>query len=186
MLQRLYLMSATLLVLLNPVTAQGQDSSRVSAPDSARIDSMFRGPHYRFSGSEDPALLVEVFRQTLKLGKQDAGGLARPAVLCLGIGRDSVADVDRTVLTLMAKDEPPVLPHSACIVTMNGRYTVTEKATGKRAWLLGITALIAASDSVVAYSDFYVGPLFAAGWACAATRSSSGWVIKNCTMRWIS
>ena len=186
MFKVLFSPSATMFLLALPFAVFAQDSTRRPPPDSATLDTMFRGPHYRFTGTEDPALLAEIFRQTFKLGKKDAGGLAKPAVICLGVGRDSVVDADRSVLIVMAQHEPPVRGNSACLVTMNEDFAVTEKATGQRAWRLRISALITLKDSIVAYSDFYVGPLFAAGWACTVSRSSAGWAIKHCTMRWIS
>ena len=169
-----------------PATLPAQDSTRRRDLDSATLDTAFRGPHYRFTGQEDPALLAAIYRRTFTLGKQDAGDLAKPAVLCLRVGRDSTVDVDRSVLVLLADHQPPVRPYSACTITMPNEYAVTDKGTGRRAWILGITAVASRGDSTIVYSDFYVGPLFAAGWVCNATHETSGWVVGKCTMRWIS
>ena len=164
-----------------------QDSGRGHIPDSLTLDTLFRGPHYTFTGNEDPGLLASIFRHTYELGKQDAGELANPTALCLSIGRDSVVDAGDSVLDLLATHKPPVRPTSACKTSMNGRYAVTDTLTGKLAWSLAISALHYLNDSTVAaYSSFYVGPLFAAGWTCTAARSGTDWTIKSCTMRWIS
>jgi hypothetical protein len=175
-----------------PAHCRGQDSTRLGIPDSITLDTVSRGPHYEFTGREDPALLASIFRHTYQLGKRDAGDLAHPAVLCLAVGRDSVIDASQAILDLLAKHTPPVRPRSACKVNEVTRPNpneigVTETATGKRAWNLSISALHYLNDSsVVAYSSFYVGPLFAAGWTCTVGRAGAQWVVKSCTMRWIS
>ena len=156
--------------------------------DSVQLDSLFAGPHYEFTGNEDPSLLAAVFAETFQLGKADAGGLARPSVYCLATGTVEQADAPPSVIRLLQGHERRVAPASACELNGEERfYAVAERATGRRGWLVRISALRTVSDTIVlAYSDFYVEPLFAAGWLCTFARRPSGWQPTSCSMRWIS
>src|SRR5260221_7028306 len=149
-----------------------RDSAGRYVRDSAQPDSAFRGPHYRFTGQEDSTLLAAIFAKTFQLGKEDAGGLARPSAFCISIGRGQQTDAPPSVLRLLSTHQPRVVAASACEVNAKGRrFAVIERSSGRRGWLGTISALRAVADStVVGYSSFYVEPLFAAGWTCEVIR----------------
>ncbi len=185
----LVLLAGAALAAVSGARAQDPSRARRHQQNSIALDAMAQGPAYQFTGSEDPALLAAIFRQTLRLGKSDAGGLARPQVQCLALGRwAATQDPSAAVLDSLAKDSPPTRPASSCAVNdTTFQYAVTDRATGVRGWLLRITALrTTAPDTVHAWTDFYVRPLFAAGWRCTLIRRTGRWYARGCEMRWIS
>ncbi len=175
-----------------PPTSAARAQDTTPAPRVNRDSVMLQGalgPSYRFTGAEEPALLAAIFRQTLKLGRKDAGSLDPPRMQCLALGRWlSTQDPGAPLLDALAQDTPPARPASACAVNdTTFRYAVTDRATGVRGWLLRITALHnIAADTVIAWTQFYVRPLFAAGWECRMIRHAGQWRAQSCTMRWIS
>ncbi len=97
-----------------------RDSAGRYVRDSAQPDSAFRGPHYRFTGQEDSTLLAAIFAKTFQLGKEDAGGLARPSAFCISIGRGQQTDAPPSVLRLLSTHQPRVVAASACEVNAKG------------------------------------------------------------------
>ena len=145
------------------------------------------GPSYQFTGKEDSALLAAVITKTFELGKEDAGRLAQPFVFCISLVSDSSMALTSAVIEVLRDHNPPIRPAADCEVSDSGEYRVTERATGRRAWLGYVTALRLQEDrTVLAWSHFYVGPLFAAGWVCSFRKEGTHWQPGECSLRWIA
>ena len=177
------------LVLIGyPTLGQGQDSAgvrqRPQQLDSVRLDTMHDGPRYEFTGHEDPTLLAAAFSHVAKLGRQAAG--ETPAAYCVALGRED-APVPSAVMSLLSNSDPPYRPRTFCKIDMNAQRAVEDTSSGKLAWILGISALPATSESSFkVYLSYYVGPLWAEGWVCSANRDSRGWSFHDCVERWIA
>ena len=163
--------------------ASAQDTSRVQRADSATLDTMMAGPSYAFTGHEAPQLLVSVFRRTYELAERPKG----TTIACLGLGRNAT-DPPAAVVAAVASAAISSRPRSACTVAAGfHQASVTESATGKRAFIIDITSMAhERGDSVVVYSAYHVGSLWASGFACFARREAGQWVVRTCVRRWIS
>lgn len=178
----------SLVIIGYPTLLQSQDSAGVRQRrrqlDSIRLDTMYYGPRYEFTGDEDPAFLGAAFAQVAKLGRQAAGEI--PASYCVALGRAD-APVPSAVMSLLSNSDPPYRPRTFCKINVNARRAVEDTSSGKLAWILRISSLRATSESsFTVYLSYYVGPLWAEGWVCNANRDYKGWSFDDCVTRWIS
>jgi hypothetical protein len=145
---------------------------------------MWAGPPYTFTGREEPLLLASVFRRTYDLAERPDGS----TIACLGLGREHTVDAPAAVLEALSSSAISPRPRSACSVAPGFHHaSVTESSTGKRAFLITITSIAhQRGESVVIYSAYHVGSLWASGFACSARRERGQWVVGTCVRRWIS
>jgi len=165
--------------------ATAQDTSTRTLPlDSATLDTMILGPAYIFTGREHSLLLTAVFRRISELAETPES----VGVVCLGVGRRTPGDAPASVVRGLSSAALAARPRSACTSHPGfRRQNVTEIATGRPAFFLDITSLgHQHGDSVVVYSSYYVGSLWAAGFVCSAQRQRSGWVLGACHRTWVS
>jgi hypothetical protein len=143
------------------------------------------------SNLEDPALLSALFHRLAQLA--DTGSGNRLVAYCVSIGAkppgDSVSDPSYALLEQLNTLPLPVRPQSACRVRprTSGRMTVIDTATGGKAVQLRLLTLN--MYDTTAYTGemvWYIGPLWAAGWICEATKHEGQWRVDQCRMEWIS
>ena len=157
-----------MIALANPLAAQVDSIRREGpfTPDTVREES------YVLTGQEDPRLLARIFEATYKLA---VGKDRPPAVLCLAIRGDGTSEVPRAVLELLQNHRPPVTQRASC------------QDQGKRSrWFLTITSLKTAGDTVSAFSNVYVAPLWASWWHCRIARNGDDWRVFFCSLRMVS
>ncbi len=172
---------AVITLVLRVLPATAQDTSRTTSPG---LDTMMSGPSYTFTGHEDPLLLTLVFRRTYELAERPNG----TTIVCLGLGERNTVDAPAAVVQALSSKDVSAHPHSACTVAPGFRhFKVTESSTGKLAFLIDITSIAHQhGDSVVVYSRYYVGALWASGFGCAAWREHGQWAVGTCKRMWIS
>jgi len=172
---------ALITLVLRTLPANAQDSARAPEPD---LDTMTSGPSFAFTGREDPQLLALVFRRTYELAERPNG----TTTVCLGLGPRNTIDAPAPVVQALSSNDMSARPHSACTIAPGFRhFKVTESSTGKLAFLINITSIAHEHrDSVIVYSTYYVGVLWASGFACPASRQHGQWALGTCKRRWIS
>jgi len=173
------ILAVIMLVLRLPANAQ--DTLRTAAPD---FDTMTSGPSFTFTGREDPQLLALVFRRTYELAERPNG----TTIVCLGLGRRNTVDAPAPLVQALSSKDVSAHPHSACTIAPGFRhFKVTESSTGKLAFLINMTSIAhERGDTVVVYSSYYVGVLWASGFACPAWREHGQWALGTCKRIWIS
>jgi len=172
---------ALITLVLKTLPANAQDTTRTAEPD---LDTMTSGPSFAFTGREDPQLLALVFRRTYELAERPNG----TTIVCLGLGRRNTVNAPAPVVQALLSNDMSARPHSACTIAPGFRhFKVTESSTGKLAFLIHITSIAhKRGDNVVVYSTYYVGVLWASGFACPAWRERGQWALGTCKRRWIS
>jgi hypothetical protein len=62
------------------------------------------------------------------------------------------------------------------------------KSTKSRAMILRVAGLYTndSTSTLTAIMDVYIGPLWAAGWDCLATKDQGEWRISQCQRMWVS
>ena len=140
---------------------------------------------------EEPALLSALFRQLAQLADT---GSAEITVYCLAVGSkelgDSEPDASPEVLERLRDLPLPAKPRTACslLPLRARRTTVIDKNTKGRAMILRIAGLYTndSTSTLTAMMDFYIGPLWAAGWGCLASKNQEEWQISHCRRMWVS
>ena len=140
---------------------------------------------------QDPGLLSDLFRQLVQLADT---GSAQIAVYCLAVGSkelaDSEPDASPEVLERLQDLPLPAKPRTACsLLPPHGRRTnVIDKGTKSRAMILRVAGLYTndSTSTLTAIMDFHIGPLWAAGWGCLATKDQEEWRISHCQRMWVS
>ncbi|SRR6266550_332946 len=180
---------AALLVTALTSRLPAQRDSTHPRLDSLALDTLFNGPAYTFTGTEDTLLLARAFEETYRLGLGEGGKIREPGSLCLAVGRLHSSDAPASVLRVLADHHPRVRPASSCRPEIRGGLftRLVDSASGESAWILTIIALSSRSgDTIAVHSSHYVAPLWAAGWVCDLARRGRDWRVVRCSMTWIS
>jgi len=175
----------TLLGLPTPLRAQTADTIPTYI---GGVPVRARRPGTEFSGREAPALLAAAFARTISLAVEASRGLARAKAYCLQLaGGTGPLDPKPQVLASLERRGVPVRPASQCETARNTAPPVLDPITGGRAWLVTLESLELKVPGIWLLSaNYYVEPLFGAGWECRVHYESGAWVVRDCTMTWIA
>jgi len=137
---------------------------------------------------EDPGLLSALFRQLLQLADTGSADLA---AYCLAVGSkeiaDSESDASPEVLERLRDLPLPVRPRTDCRFHSRQRPFVDKNTKGK-AMVLRVVGLYTndSTSIMTAVMDYYIGPLWAAGWGCLVSKDQEEWRVSRCERMWVS
>ncbi len=163
---------ATALIASFAAAAHAQDTVPATEPWTG----------FRFSGTEDPALLAALFRATFRAAERQHAGVFPISTYFVGLGlpRES-HDPAPEVLRRIGPSRRIVRPASE--VTLGDSTLpcgIADRTTRRCAMLVSIFSLHPAADSVVAYTSYLASGLSGAGFRCHAVHHRETWLVRRC------
>jgi hypothetical protein len=122
--------------------------------------------------SDDEAVQIAVFRELMT-----TEGWQGAAAYCLSIGAfDERRDPSAAVLRAFRGSQPPIVPGSACTVSVQGTFH-----DGKRGQTFGIGSLVVERSSARVEAMYHLGGRNAGSFLCQLAREPDGWRVRSCS-----